>query len=51
VAIAPAGGIPVEKPDPKKGGILPKYMAPSTSGITVSIDDEHREFVIELEGM
>jgi hypothetical protein len=30
---------------------LPKYMAPSTSGITVSIDDGHRDLVIELDGV
>jgi hypothetical protein len=51
VAVEPAGGIPVERPDPKRGGILPKYMAPSTSGITVSIDDGHRDLVIELDGV
>lgn len=51
VAVEPAGGIPVERPDPKRGGILPKYMVPSTSGITVSIDDGHRDLVIELDGV
>lgn len=50
VAVEPAGGIPVERPDPKRGGILPKYMAPSTSGITASIDDDHRDLVIALDG-
>lgn len=51
VAVEPAGGIPVERPGPKQAGILPRYMAPSTSGITVSIDDDHRDLVIELDGV
>lgn len=50
VAVEPSGGIPVERPDPKQGGILPKYMAPSTSGISVSIDAERRDVVIDLDG-
>jgi hypothetical protein len=50
VAVEPAGGIPVERPDPRRGGILAKYMMPSTSGITVSIDDDHRDLAIELDG-
>lgn len=49
VAVEPLGGIPVERPNPKQGGILPRYMTPSTSGITVSVDPDHRDVALDLE--
>jgi hypothetical protein len=50
VAIEPPGGLPVERPDPKQTGIPRRYMLPSTSGISVSVDGEHSDIAIALDG-
>lgn len=48
VAIEPPGGIPLERPDPKTSPLPPKYMNPSTSGLTVTISADHRELTFDL---
>lgn len=48
VAIEPPGGIPLERPDPKTSPLPPKYMDPSTSGLTVTISADQRELTFDL---
>jgi hypothetical protein len=48
VAIEPPGGIPLERPDPKTSPLPPKYMDPSSSGLTVTISADNRDLTFDL---